>query len=331
MLDHVKVITEFPSQFLNLRTNGNPEDAQYWAPKKIMDSIPQNSFVPRKNPSKPDITILYHPHYPSNLGHIIGDDLFPLFNMMSSFGVLVNDAQLIISRSCDTIFKNNQKKIELCYHFMNMLIPGLSNKPFLAATQPDFGEKLGVQSDIICFENVITGIGLNSAHTPKKHRITVSIKNGKRGLANYKELISHLKLHFPNVEIDAIELRSLGSWKNELKYLQDTSVLITPCGGVSMSAMFLPHNSALIIVDYFNVKKNEAVGMEDRLWSNLGYIRPYHYPFVKEEVVLDPKYNRNEYQDMRDYGQVNVNLQRMTTIVQSALRHVENFMVMGIE
>jgi hypothetical protein len=102
-------------------------------------------------------------------------------------------------------------------------------------------------------------------------------------------MVAHLRQAFPDYEIDAIQLTDLGGWKKELSYLLDTTVLITPCGGVSMSAMFLPHGASLIVVDYWDVKKNNTGGMEEKLWTNLGYIRPFHYQFTENEVVLDGK------------------------------------------
>lgn len=350
-----------PQHLVNLRSVGNPADARYWAPQRVSKGpIPQAAFAARKEPSHADLHILYHPHYPSNIGHVIGDDLFPIYNLMSSFGVLTSDAQLIIQRDCDKIFSNNAKKAAQCHGFLPLLLPGVSRRQYLAATQDDLAERLGVDPalDLVCFENLLAGqgpwgfqqslgraprwwgyhnfylsnYGVNPLQTPKKPRITVSIKKGKRGLANNDELVAHLRAQFPKVEIDALELVSLGGWRNELRYLQDTSVLITPCGGVSMSAMFLPHNAALVVIDYFSTRVNNSVGMEERLWSNLGYIRAFHYPFSEAEVELpdhNPPLSRTEFQDMRDYGQVRVNLERMTDLVKAALSHTNNFMLMG--
>lgn len=337
LLDQGVIIEDFPAEFLNLRSMGNPTDAQWWSPTIVKSAagIPASAFVPRVDPAKPNVNVLYHPHYPSNMGHVIGDDLFPIFNLMSSFGMLVTDAQLIISRDCGRIFANNPKKAEQCDFFLKMLIPGLSSKEYLAATAPDFMSRVrgaaapAGDSDLVCFEQLLAGngpwgfqqslgkapswwsyhafylnnLGINPNRTPKKHRITVSIKKGKRALANNDELVTYLKQKFPTYEIDALELRTLGGWKNELEYLLDTSILITPCGGVSMSAMFLPHNSAMVIVDYFNLRKNVSFGMEERLWTNLGFVRPYHYPFTIDEVELPDDRKRTDYQDMRDWSE----------------------------
>ena len=361
LLDHGIIVSEFPKQFLNLRSMGNPPDAQYWAPTQVYSAIPAGAMLPRRVAERPEVVLLYHSHYPSNIGHVLGDDFFPLFNLQLSFNMLSNDNQLLMVRSCDDIFLPGAPlKAAACHKFMSMLTPGMSDRPYLAATQPDLRERLGMAADaeLVCFENVLTGngpwgfqqslgkspswwqyhafylsnMGVPYNHTPKKHRITVSIKDGKRSIFNSQQMVDHLKLAFPQHEVDAIELYQLGGWKQELTYLLDTTVLITPCGGVSMSSMFLPHGAALVVVDFWDVQKANTKGMEERLWSNLGYIRSFHYPFTEDEVLLEePGRQRSVPQDMRDWGRVRVDVVRMEKIVRAAVAHVDSFMVMGQE
>ena len=361
LLDHGVIVSEFPRQFVNLRSMGNAPDAQYWAPTQVYAEIPAGAMVPRRKAERPDVYLLYHSHYPSNIGHVLGDDFFPLFNLQLSFNMLSNDNQLLMSRSCEDIFMPGApNKTANCHKFMSMLSPGMSDRPYLAVTQPDLRQRLGVRADaeLVCFENVLTGngpwgfqqslgkspswwqyhayylanMGVPYNHTPRKHRITVSVKDGKRSIYNSREMVEHLRATFPAYEVDAIELYQLGGWKQELTYLLDTTVLITPCGGVSMSSMFLPHGAAMIVVDFWDVVKSNTKGMEERLWSNLGYVRPFHYPFVEAEVVLEEEgRSRSAPQDMRDWGRVRVDVVRMEKIVRAAIAHVDSFMVMGQE
>lgn len=365
-MDDGRIITEFPRPLLNLRSMGLQQDAQYWTPTKIVGAIPQTSATawPRRNDSEPDVHLLYHGHYPSNMGHLIGDDLFPLFNLMQSFRLTTNSPQLLMSRSCEEIFPRS-KKAATCEKFMQIFPRGVTDRPVVAVTQQAAlrqALRIPPTASLVCFENLLAGLspfgfqqslgradawhayhdfylsnlGLLPNHTPRKQRIVVSIKEGKRGFANTRELIQHLKQTFGSrFEIHAVELRTLGSWRNELAYLLDTSVLITPCGGVSMSAMFLPKGSAMVIVDYFSTRAQTSVGMEEKLWTNTGYIRPFHYPFHEYEVVLPAKgewgqtFSRTNFADMRGYGMVRVDLERMTKVVKAAIDHVDNFMSMG--
>ena len=192
----------------------------------MYEAIPAEAMVPRRTAERPDVYLLYHPHYPSNIGHVLGDDFFPLFNLQLSFNMLSNDNQLLMVRSCEDIFlPGAPKKAAACHKFMQMLTPGMSDRPFLAATQSDLRERLGMKADaqLVCFENVLTGngpwgfqqslgkspawwqyhayylsnMGVPYNHTPKKHRITVSIKDGKRSIYNSAEMVQHLKQAFP--------------------------------------------------------------------------------------------------------------------------------------
>ena len=51
--------------------------------------------------------------------------------------------------------------------------------------------------------------------------------------------------------------------------------------------------------------------------------------FTLDEVEMPEGHSRDDYQEMRDWGQVRVNLERMTTIVKAAMSHTDNFMVLG--
>lgn len=357
LIDNGELITHMPDKLLNLRSMGNPSDARYWSPHVVSTPIDQASYHGTRN----DINVLYHPHYPSNIGHIIGDDYFAIYNLLMNYNYIShninsnNNIHLIPQRSCEEIFTGNMKKINQCRTFMSMLLPGMTKHNYTDLTH------LTTQSTVseLCYYHVVAGtgpygfqqslgratlwksyrayylsnMGLNPYHTPKQHRITISIKSGKRGIYNNQELIAGVKQHYvpQNILVDAIELVSLGSWKAELNYLSDTTVLVTPCGGVSMSSMFLPVNSALVVVDYWNPLINNTNGMEDKLWSNLGTLQSYHYPFTESEVMLDTAagYKRGVYEDMRNWGQVKIDIDRMITMIDTALRYVDQHMVLG--
>lgn len=113
LLDNGEIVHKMPAQLVNLRSMGIEKDARYWAPKLMPSSAgpaPRSAFVPRRREDEPHVAVLYHPHYPANIGHVIGDDLFPVFNLQSSFGLLTSEVQLILQRDCDAIFSGASKK-----------------------------------------------------------------------------------------------------------------------------------------------------------------------------------------------------------------------------
>ena len=183
-------------------------------------------------------------------------------------------------------------------------------------------------------ESYLNGFGINGRINPIKHEIVISVKNGKRTIVNYLELQQHLIKVFPDISIKLLVLNRKG-WYNELKQLSSTTILITPCGGVSLSSIFLPLNAALIIIDSVYSTEWEqrtySRGMEEVLWANTGYIRAYHYPLLVNETFLPEKYRdrnhpENNKKNLFRYGNSIVNLDRMTFIVQDAIRYVDVFM-----
>lgn len=165
LLDNGEIVSKMPQQLVNLRSMGIEKDARYWAPKVMpVDAgpAPRSAFVPRRRESEPHVAVLYHPHYPANIGHVIGDDLFPVFNLQASFGLLTSEVQLILQRDCDLIFQGMAKKIAQCREMLNMLTPGVTQRQWLAATQEDLMKRLQVpdqQGDLVCFENLLAGQG----------------------------------------------------------------------------------------------------------------------------------------------------------------------------
>lgn len=90
--------------------------------------------------------------------------------------------------------------------------------------------------------------------------------------------------------------------------------------------MFLSRYSSLIVIDYFSVKGNKSVGMEDKLWSNIGLLYTQHYPIEKHEVILDEAGKEWKQEDVRNYGRVKVNMEKLIPMVGSAIHFVQNFM-----
>ena len=68
-------------------------------------------------------------------------------------------------------------------------------------------------------------------HRPPKQKITILRKNGRRTLTNYEELREHLEKRFA-IEVDIIAPADypLGE---QIAVLRDTTVVVSPCGGVS--------------------------------------------------------------------------------------------------
>lgn len=80
----------------------------------------------------------------------------------------------------------------------------------------------------------------------RHQKITILRKSGRRTWLNYEELAEHLRQRFGSqVAVEIIEPASLGM-KEEISKLSKTTVLLSPCGGMSFSAMFLPPGASAV-------------------------------------------------------------------------------------
>jgi hypothetical protein len=84
---------------------------------------------------------------------------------------------------------------------------------------------------------------------PKLHqqRITIFMKHGRRTLTNYEELAEHLRRRF-DVQVDIWE-PALYSMQEQIEYLARSTVIVSPCGGMSHGSMFLPPAASAVFVE----------------------------------------------------------------------------------
>lgn len=95
------------------------------------------------------------------------------------------------------------------------------------------------------FVRIIKGhYRIDVLHRPPKQKITLLRKNGRRTLTNYEELRDHLAKRF-NVEVDIISPADypLGE---QIRVLRDTTVVVSPCGGISTSLSYFSDRLELI-------------------------------------------------------------------------------------
>lgn len=125
----------------------------------------------------------------------------------------------------------------------------------------------------------------------------------ERGICNPEEAAGWLRDAFdsgshqpeaaygPLVRVRVIEWTSLGSVEAELKELSETSVVVSPCGGVSMMLGFLPAGAHAVISDYWSpgpaarpwdASSGSSEAMEGHVWALLPTLTVTRYE------ILDP-------------------------------------------
>lgn len=121
----------------------------------------------------------------------------------------------------------------------------LLDRPYESASSPLFNSSETTEGDTVCFKNLLVGTaklgftepseavwpgfinairqgaGVSLTAKPKKQRITIFRKYGRRTFLNYDALEQHLKNRF-NVEVDVMDPAKL-TLPEQLTYMQDTT------------------------------------------------------------------------------------------------------------
>ncbi len=99
---------------------------------------------------------------------------------------------------------------------------------------------------------VMTHMGVDPHARPTKHQITVLVKTKgnwgyknstrKTTIVNYQETIDFIRKTYPTIPIQVIAPQNMSMYQ-QLEVMTKTTILITPSGGISFLAPFLPVSS----------------------------------------------------------------------------------------
>lgn len=121
---------------------------------------------------------------------------------------------------------------------------------------------------------------------PENHQITIFVKKGKRGIKNSDQVVKSLqKKYGKEMKIVSVEPDKLGM-KDQILLLLDTTILISPCGSISISAIFLPPGASLIVTDFAGYQDRDLFTsdhMEASLWNALSWLNDLYYSIDSPE------------------------------------------------
>lgn len=162
--------------------------------------------------------------------------------------------------------------------------------------------------------------------TPRMQAILIVKKRGRRELLNIAELRLHLHWHF-QIRVDVVEIASL-PLPAQISLVRQYTVMITPCGGISFSSAFMSRGSATIFIGYYDILLKQPGHMEQAIYTSHLNVRDFYYnPYANETTVrlvnvAEPS-SVSEWHKYRDFGDVRIDLPRMSLIVHEALSSVE--------
>lgn len=244
-----------------------------------------------------------------NFGHVMFDLAVPLFNAQHLFGVYRPDAQVLV------LNQTLNDKWEDVDHFMERMIntPDPSRSLFRLSWDSDAlwlrnytRALLGDEGDgLICFRSVLAGTGnltrrgratdalpyraaiaerLDLQEEPYGHEdqvvITLLDKEGRRIIENYDEVMQMLQQRYP---LARVQLMDFGKHPNltmaeQVELMSETSILISPCGGLATVLAFLRPGATAIVMNFWHTHLNRSVMMEDAFYSNLEYLDLQYFP-----------------------------------------------------
>ena len=130
--------------------------------------------------------------------------------------------------------------------------------------------------------------GVDVTRLPTRHRIvlvnkTRALRRSLRGIKNLHEVEQFLRSSYPMIPIDVIDWNKY-TFREQMHELYRTTILITPCGGISTIIPFLADGSHAIVMDiYVNEQaylKGEKYQVGESASMDAGFLN--HFPHVRK-------------------------------------------------
>ena len=138
-------------------------------------------------------------------------------------------------------------------------------------------------------------------------------------------MVTFVKITYPQIPVDVIEWHKL-SFPKQVELLLNTTILISPPGGVSMIVPFLPHGSHAILMDYyapqggFGFEPGSSASMEGMLLNHFPHFKKDYYQiYGPQDFVFDFPGASNT----RDNASILVNTTRLHLLIESAFEDMD--------
>ncbi|KAJ3097344.1 hypothetical protein HDU97_004922 [Phlyctochytrium planicorne] len=188
---------------------------------------------------------------------------------------------------------------------------------------------------------ILQAFALDPYQVPKTHQIVITKKSSSnyfssseykthRSIYNFDEVVDFVKKQYPSVTIKVVDFKDY-TIQEQLKLLLQTTVLITPSGGISMVLPFLPDGANAILLDYLEKedsyligsKAGESVSMEAPFWNYWPHVKKLYYQVrSKDELRPDNPAKSIDEISWRDETSVLVDLKRLSALLEQAFENM---------
>ncbi|CAF1406226.1 unnamed protein product [Rotaria sp. Silwood1] len=287
-----------------------------------------------------------------NPGHVIWEDILAPFLTMVRLGEYKHKQAVLME------YKNFPSANSKFRKLYNELVPAYAAK---VVSLDEYVNSF--PTPFVCFKNLMAGGGtamfspdrehfthgkermlydyrsailihhsVDLGRPPKTHRIvlvnkTETNRESTRGIKNLLEVERFLRQTYPQVKTDIINWKGM-PFRNQMHELYSTTVLITPCGGVSSTVPFLPKGAHAIIMDYYVNKAayipgemwkvGESGSMDSALWNYFPHIRKLYYQVRGQD---DFKFAFPNATNARYDIQIIVKMHRLKELIDTAIQN----------
>ncbi|CAF1281303.1 unnamed protein product [Adineta steineri] len=288
-------------------------------------------------------------HQDMNLGHFIFDDVFGLYSNLKQFrSTRFNSPNQNYVVAYETCYRFNEALQDLCYKFTEGIFPVVTSHRILSI------DSLLRSSKRICFRQLIAGQGLSGAigyypknlhrapifdefrsdllrvHgidpdlTPQHHHIVIVKKDGRRKFQNLNEIYTKIQTtpQYSGIKLTILDNFVSMTIADQLKLFQTITIVISPCGGISLLFSFLPRKSTLIVSGFAQPEKNgyHAERMEAVYWDYQSHLNVLHYPVESDDdFQLDPSLKKDDFVDVRNNADIILKTEKLFPLIDRAI------------
>lgn len=288
-------------------------------------------------------------HKDMNFGHFIFDDVFGLYSNLKQFRStrfnIPSKNRVLVHQSCSSFTKPLQN---LCEKFTKSIFPVVTSHPIRSI------ESLFDSSNQICFRQLMAGQGIagavshlaNNIHRarifdefrfdllnlhdispnfiPREHHIAIVEKNGRRKFKNLKEIYSKIQTtpRYAGIKVTILSNFVNLTIADQLKLFQTLTIVISPCGGISLLFSFLSPKSTLIVSGFPKPEKSDysAGRMEAIYWDYQSHLNVLHYPVnTLEDFELADHLKKDDFASVRNYADIILKTEKLFPLIDRAI------------
>ncbi|CAF3257921.1 unnamed protein product [Rotaria sp. Silwood2] len=331
--------------FVGLVARATPRTS--WGPTIVEEWLPAADVAPYLE----HVHVLFmHWHVPFNPGHVIWEDIASTYFAMVRLNEYDSNAVLIEYRN----FPNRRGQF---YQMYENLVPA-----FAAKVDSLDHYTNNFSSPLVCFQTLVAGgaksmfsidnepytngkerllydyrtailryHGVNVSHLPSRHRIvlvkkTLALRRSLRAIKNIGKVKHFIHSTYPKIKLDVIDW-SKYTFTQQMHELYRTTILITPCGGISTIIPFLPERTHAIIMDFYVNKQaylkgerygvGESGSMDGALWNYFPHIRKLYY---QVRSATDYVFDFPGASNTRHDASIKINMTRLKELIDTALQ-----------